>query len=240
MNHELKRWDEDAPDDYVRAKGAYAGLAPHAEELERMLARVELAVQLPATPAPPRLSARTWLWLVSSVGLVGLALFFAAVAPRADSAVPVLARHKPAADSGLPASADREPAASSMAPALSTPVMPNRVEPEATSASAAAPPAPRRMPSLAPSDPLAELALLERARRVMATNPARALALSEEHRQKYRAGQFAEERELLAVEALVGLGQTEAAARRAGSFLRAHPNSVHAHRLEVILQRDAP
>jgi hypothetical protein len=89
-------------------------------------------------------------------------------------------------------------------------------------------------------DPLAELALLDRARRVMATNPARALALSEEHRQSYRNGQFAEERELLAIEALVGLQQRETAERRARAFSRAHPNSVHAHRLELILQRAAP
>jgi hypothetical protein len=232
MSDELKRWSEDAPEQYRQAKSAYAGLAPRAERLEEMLARVEQAVQLPVAPPKAWLSAKSWLWLVPVLGLLGVALFFTQRATRKELVVPAaVAREQALRAAPVPS-----------ASALAIPV-----QPESTTAvevresdKTSLPTAPRRTSSLAPSDPLAELALLDRARRVMATNPARALALSEQHRQSYRSGQFAEERELLAIEALVRLHQPEAAERRARAFSRAHPNSVHAHRLEVILQQEAP
>jgi hypothetical protein len=86
---------------------------------------------------------------------------------------------------------------------------------------------------------VAELALLARARRVLAATPARALALTDEHRKLFRSGQLAEERELLAIEALVNMGRGDDARRRARSFAKSYPSSVHQHRLGVILDRIA-
>ena len=47
----------------------------------------------------------------------------------------------------------------------------------------------------------------------------------------------AEERELLAVQALLATDQRAAAERRARRFERVHPSSVHAHRMHVLLER---
>ena len=99
----------------------------------------------------------------------------------------------------------------------------------------------RRAPALAvvsaASDPAAELALLSRARRVLTSSPARTLALTTEHAQTYPRGVFAEEREVLAIEALVRAGQTEQAKARATAFTKAHPRSAHLERIGVILGR---
>lgn len=49
-------------------------------------------------------------------------------------------------------------------------------------------------------------------------------------------GVFAEEREVLAVEALIRAGKAEAARARGERFLRAHPKSAHRVRLEELLR----
>jgi hypothetical protein len=247
MTHDLKRWSEDAPEGYRAAKRAHAEIGPRTEQLDRVLERVEHALQASGASAASGRGARAsafrakpWLWLVPVIGVLGGVFLFVAVepsqrgaapAPRAGVALapaaenPALTPGAPARPSGFGSRAD--PRASTAQPETSVP--PAAVQQESS-----------RAKSPTASDPLAELALLERARRVLATNPVRALALTEQHRQRYRAGQFAEERELLAIQALIGAGQRSAAERRARSFSRAHPNSVHAHRLGVILQREAP
>jgi len=88
-------------------------------------------------------------------------------------------------------------------------------------------------------DPLAELALLTRARRVLLSTPERTLALTEEHRRLYAHGAFAEERELLAIEALIRLGEQAAAKRRGETFLRDHPGSAHVVRVRDLLRTPA-
>ena len=71
--------------------------------------------------------------------------------------------------------------------------------------------------SMGASDPAAELALLMRARRVLLTTPLRTLELTEEHARDYPHGAFAEEREVLAIEAMVRADQREQAARVRGA-----------------------
>jgi hypothetical protein len=84
-------------------------------------------------------------------------------------------------------------------------------------------------------EPLDELTLLVRARRVLDLDPQRAYALTEQHRQSHRRGVLSEERELLAIEALLALGQRPAAEARARQFARRFPDSVHARKLALIL-----
>jgi hypothetical protein len=86
-------------------------------------------------------------------------------------------------------------------------------------------------------DPAAELALLERAQRALRGNPDSALALAEAHRAQFPRGQFAQEREMLAIEALLDLDRVPAARRRAALFERRHPRSSHLPRLRDLLQR---
>ena len=76
-------------------------------------------------------------------------------------------------------------------------------------------------------DAASELQLLERAQQTLGADPARALAIAEQHRQRYAHGEFAQEREMIAIEALMALGQTERAAARARAFARRYPDSSH-------------
>jgi hypothetical protein len=85
-------------------------------------------------------------------------------------------------------------------------------------------------------DAAGELILLGRARRIMPADPARALALADEHRARYRVGILTEERELLAVEALLRLKRRDEAEQRGRAFARTFPNSVQAPRVRTLLQ----
>jgi hypothetical protein len=85
-------------------------------------------------------------------------------------------------------------------------------------------------------DVAAELDLLARARRVVAGSPARALQLTAEHARRFSSGVLAQEREVLAIDALSRLGQHDLAAKRARRFIERYPDSAHRVRLELALQ----
>ncbi|HVZ32367.1 MAG TPA: hypothetical protein VG963_08075 [Polyangiaceae bacterium] len=77
-----------------------------------------------------------------------------------------------------------------------------------------------------------EAALLEKARALLSGAPARALALTREHRRRFPHGALAEEREVIAIEALKLLGQERAAGDEADAFGAQYRNSVHRERLQ--------
>jgi hypothetical protein len=78
-----------------------------------------------------------------------------------------------------------------------------------------------------------EAELLERARSALGTSPARALALTDQHRAHFPAGVLTQEREVIAIEALKRLGRTDAAARRASDFARRYPGSAYQKKLDA-------
>ena len=85
-----------------------------------------------------------------------------------------------------------------------------------------------------------EAALLARAQAALATQPEMALALSREHQRRFPRGALAEEREVIAIEALKRLGRTGAAHARAQEFERRYRGSVHQPRLERERDTSAP
>jgi hypothetical protein len=85
--------------------------------------------------------------------------------------------------------------------------------------------------------PEPELVLLQRAHSSLERDAAAALVLVEEHERAYAAGVFAQERELLAVEALVALGRKQAAIDRAERFVQNYPESPHGPRMHAFLRR---
>jgi hypothetical protein len=86
-----------------------------------------------------------------------------------------------------------------------------------------------------------EARVLESARRLLETDPARAVSLIDEHARRFPSGALGEERELLAVDALLRAGRVDAAESRARAALRAHPNGVHAARISRLIEnRQAP
>lgn len=98
----------------------------------------------------------------------------------------------------------------------------------AISGSGGAPTSPK-----AGSQPLpGESVLLQRAKDALANDPARALAIVEQHRRLYPKGMLAQEREVLAVKALVASGREAEAKKRAGAFVDAYPDSAYRPRVE--------
>jgi hypothetical protein len=206
------RWLDDPaalPDELRASMEAYTQLGPSAHQLARVRAGVQ-----------PRALAPVALKVLAAVALAGGLTAWLGWPPAQP------ARSLP---TSAPVSAPRaapppeQPAAVPVAPA-----------PEAT-----APKKPRAKPKALPpptqlADPAGELKLLQRARRAVVVAPEAALALAEEHARTYPQGDFAEERELLAIEALSHTDR-EAAHARARAFAASYPHSVHAARIQVLL-----
>jgi hypothetical protein len=68
---------------------------------------------------------------------------------------------------------------------------------------------------------------LDQARQSLSTNPARALALTEEHRRRFPRGALAQEREVIAIDALGRLGRGGEADRRSKAFGAQNPGTIH-------------
>ena len=187
----------------------------------------------PAAPSPPTPAAL-------SPG--------AAPAPTKDRAAPAAPRGPaPSSEpSTQPAAAQPSPADP---PAISASASPPLVAPSSTEAPGAAPPAapgsPAGADSAAPVPGSAEdrERLLREEREMV--NKARtalrggdtggAMRLLEQARQKFPGGALGQEREALAIETLAKSGAREAASTRAASFIKAHPTSPHAARLQVFV-----
>jgi hypothetical protein len=89
----------------------------------------------------------------------------------------------------------------------------------------------------APSELADEVALVRAARAAIGEDPARALSIAERHRAQFPEGMLVEERETLAVEALVALARHDEARRRAARFFTRWPASPYQRRIESALAR---
>ncbi|HEX2880564.1 MAG TPA: hypothetical protein VHO25_13620, partial [Polyangiaceae bacterium] len=80
-----------------------------------------------------------------------------------------------------------------------------------------------------------EVELLQTASTVLGGNPAEALQLCEEHRKLYPGGAMSQEREMIAVTALVRLGRQEEAYSRAEQFRRNYPKSAYLRQIDKVV-----
>ena len=80
-----------------------------------------------------------------------------------------------------------------------------------------------------------EVELLKQARSALAADPLQAYALSERCRAQYPGGAFAQEREYIAISALVRLGRDSEARSRASLFRMHYPSSAYLPRLARML-----
>lgn len=87
----------------------------------------------------------------------------------------------------------------------------------------------------APAAAETETSLLQRAQEALASRPAEALALTDAHRARFPGGVLAQEREVIAVSALLSLGRGDEARARADRFIAGHPSSAYRRRLEVLV-----
>jgi hypothetical protein len=81
--------------------------------------------------------------------------------------------------------------------------------------------------------------LLRRAQQALPTQPASALAAAEEHRRRFPGGGLAQEREVIAISALITLGRRDEAESRARSFAESYPRSAHRAGIEALLRGPA-
>lgn len=81
-----------------------------------------------------------------------------------------------------------------------------------------------------------EIELLRDARFALKQSPARALELTDQHARLYPGGKLTQERELIAITALVSLGRRTAALSRGAGFERAFPRSPYIEQLNELLR----
>ena len=85
--------------------------------------------------------------------------------------------------------------------------------------------------------PATELELVQQAQAALASDPQRALAITREQGRLYPDGDYVQEREVFAVEALSRLGQKDEAWQRAVALVRRYPRTPHVARLELATGR---
>jgi hypothetical protein len=110
---------------------------------------------------------------------------------------------------------------------------PPAAEPPALDAPSRAAPGSAKPPAAAA---IKESELLEAAQRALGTNPERALALTQTHRQRFPNGALAQEREVIAIEALSRLGRKNDAKRQSEAFEKTYPGSAHQRKVESAVE----
>jgi hypothetical protein len=111
--------------------------------------------------------------------------------------------------------------------------IPSAAPAPSSTAHAVIPPSPS--PSTGPSEP--ESAMLARAHDALLNGSAdRALAIVAEHARAYPRGMLTQEREVIAVEALVSSGRLDQARTRAAAFRAAYPGSSHRARIDRLVE----
>ncbi len=230
--------------------------APNAEQLARMRAALGLPAQSAASehvgpePAGSPVSGSA-VSIVPKLTIVGVlvlggTLYFVNPFAHVERAAPQVVRTQPVAALPTP-TAPVTPAVEAPTRAPQTVTAPAAPKPSAargTRATLPAPPADHPVDSPPPAvdtrlpggaQLLAELALLKRAKAHVRSAPERSLAYVDEHEQQFAAGSLVEEREVIAVEALLVAGREADGIARAERFFARFPQSAHARRVRALL-----
>lgn len=206
-----------------------------------------VAAVVAAKPASS-LASSTASWL--SAGTTKLVLAMATVAAVGGGAL--LARHTEHAHRQTPTRAAQP------APVAKPALTPSMAGPQPAQVLPA--PLPASLPSPEPSAPVAnpvakkraskpgprtaaqpsagadeEMLLLRRATQALTGAPAQALAMTDEHRRRFPDGVMDQERELIAIRALVALGRSEEARQRGERFAHSHAGSVYRQQIEAAI-----
>jgi len=136
----------------------------------------------------------------------------------------------PPPDPGTPDPAASPPSAVAPPPLSDSPTPSARPSSWHPLEGGAAPRMPKGAQNMAP-----ELRLLTEAQINLHSDPAKSLALCNDHAKLYPKGDLAQERETVAIAALVALGRTADAQRRADAFKATYPDSPNIRRIETLL-----
>jgi len=227
----------------VRATEKQAALNGHAEIVKRIgssfsRTRMRLVMKALIPLAAVGLSVGGWRWSVQSRShLDSAGLPFASVAVDANAGAMATTQPSdrpqptPTSEADAPAPGKRVPDGRTRRPAYAA-------ASGARSAVGSRPSAPTQSSA---GEPAAndEYSLLAAARRAKNTDPARALGLANEHARRYPRGMLSQEREAIAIEALLALGRTAQAKARASRFAQNYPGSPHWSRIEAALLRSS-
>src|SRR5580658_4950602 len=164
-------------------------------------------------------------------------------APNAGSApmTPARAALAAAPQAVVNAAPQREPPREVSAPRAVATESPLAPTPEAPTSESI--PSPTEIPSqaqIANPPPESELALLQRAGDRLRSDPAGALDLAEQHAARFPSGALAQEREVIAIEALAGLHRDSEARDRAQHFVRDFPGSAHRLHIQSLMTDEDP
>jgi hypothetical protein len=224
------RFSEDAaaPGSLAFALRSARRHAPTSDELRAMAAA--LPVGPPPAPTTP-LSTGPSMSLKIGVGVSILALIGAGAGVALREAAPRSSTATEVPSVAAPSRAESsEPAMERIAAISASEATPELPE-ERASASASQPArsgvvTPTLSTAAADEGP-SEAALLLSAKGALATNPERALALTQEHKRRFPNGKLAQEREVIAIQALQKLGRTGDAKAESDRFKEEHPGSIH-------------
>lgn len=182
------------------------------------------------------------LWLVvgglAIVGVVGAGVVVGVTESPRSTAPPVetTAAETAPAEPPAPPPPVAEPARPTLEPASEPAEEPSDIV--VAEPAAPAPTRPRRAratPQGGAGGLVAEATMLEEARRLLASDPGAALAVTERHRREHPRAQLTAERELIAIDALRRLGRHARARRRAQRLIRRAPSGIYAERARSIL-----
>jgi hypothetical protein len=231
--------------------------APSSAQLASLAARLPLGAPPPAGPsgaapaappigAPPSILSGALIGAALGVLVSGAGLWRSAKSEPAQEAAPrvtvVAVAEAPRAVTAPPAtppvSAPPAVSAASSVPRPAQVAASASVIAEAHEPTAAPVPTGESVGAMAsPGDAETEAHLLQRAQDALSGGPAQALALTEAHASRFPAGALGQEREVVAIQALVRLGRLEEARARGARFAAAFPGSAHRRRIDALLER---
>jgi len=179
------------------------------------------------------------LGLLASLGLGFVSQLRTATVEHASTTSVRASTHAPRVDPALPPSRVPEPtprveSLEAQAAPLPTPAV---VRKKSKAPIQRAPETAPSVPVAAPSVPVPSELTLIRGAESARGEPSRALRLLEEHARFYPQGALVQEREVLAIEALLRAGQVVDGRARAARFVREHGDSAHLPRLQALLAR---
>jgi hypothetical protein len=213
---------------------------PSAAQLGSLAARLAPL----AAPVAAGLALGAWPLVASVVAtvVIGVAVGYVALGPRSPAEPPRAARPPAvlldASPSELQPPIDASVPAAEVDAAVRVAVV--AVHERGPRAAGVADAGPASAPPLPEVDVEAELALLRSAQDALRASPATALSIAEEHARRFGDGTLAQEREVVAIEALAALSRLPEARARAERFSARWPRSAHARRLAVILAEPSP
>lgn len=245
-----KRWNQEGGGAPPGARELLRAAAPIRPMTSAELARTAARVAPLETAAGATAGATVPAWIKGIFLAVGIgaggAGLHAALGEAPNAAAPVA---PPPVLTDLPLerllsrAGNREPAGSPAAgpPAAEAPVAdaprppPSALRREAPRSPRPAAPAPEATASADGDDLVRESNLVDASRAALAQDPEAALAALERHQAEFPKGRLAEEREFIAIRALVRLGRADEARARAAAFFARYPSSSFAEPLRRIV-----